>query len=80
MTASRKSSATLYDIASNTVWRQMSTAEAKREVQACHGLGDTVQEYDTADRDGNSMRVALQYDATGPHAGSDQGGVYVFPR
>ncbi|MFD7999971.1 hypothetical protein [Streptomyces mirabilis] len=77
---SSKNPATLYDIGTNTTWRQMSPVQAEREVEVCHGLGDTVQEYDTTDRAGSAIHVALQYDATGPHAGTDQGGVYEIPR
>ena len=71
-----KKDVTLYDIGTSTVWRTMTSSAAEAELAAARRLGDTVQEYDTVDRAGNPLRVALQVDATGPYAGADQGGVY----
>jgi hypothetical protein len=69
---------TLYDIQTQKVWRRMSHRDAEAELALCRGLGDTIQEYATTDRAGNPIRVVLQTDATGPHAGTDAGGVYEF--
>lgn len=73
-----KDAVTLYDIETSTVWRTMSVRQGEREVQLCYGLGDTVQEYETTDLDGNPIRVVLQIDAPSEYAKPDQGGVYVF--
>jgi hypothetical protein len=75
-----KDAVTLYDIETNTVWRTMSVWEGEQDVAICYELGDTVQEYDTTDRDGNPLRVILQIDAPREHASPDRGGVYVLPR
>lgn len=75
-----KDAVTLYDIETNTVWRTMSIRQGEHEVQFCYGLGDTVQEYETTDLDGNPIRVVYQIDAPSEYAKPDQGGVYVFPR
>jgi predicted DNA-binding transcriptional regulator YafY len=73
-----KTAVTLHDIQTGTVWRRMSHRDGEYEIRLCYGLGDTVQEYDTTDRAGNPLRVVLQFDATGPYAGTDQGGIYEF--
>lgn len=75
-----KTAVTLYDIESNRVWRTMSHRDGEREVQLCRNLGDVVQEYDTADRDGQPCRVVYQIDAPREYAEPDRGGVYVFTR
>lgn len=74
-----KDAVTLYDIETRTVWRTMSVRQGEYEVQLCYGLGDTVQEYETTDLDGNPIRVVYQIDAPSEYAKPDQGGVYVFP-
>jgi hypothetical protein len=75
-----KDAVTLYDIETREVWRTMSVRDGEHEVQVCYGLGDTVQEYETTDRDGNPIRVVLQIDAPSKYRESDQGGVYEFAR
>lgn len=74
-----KDAVTLYDIETNTIWRQMSVSEGESDVQTCYELGDTVQEYETTDRNGNRLRIVFQIDVPREHAKPDQGGVYVFP-
>jgi hypothetical protein len=74
-----KDTVTLYDIETNTVWRRMSARDGQHEVDACYGLGDTVQEHQTIDRDGNPLRVVYQIDAPSQYSKPDQGGVYEFP-
>jgi hypothetical protein len=71
---------TLYDIATNAVWRRMSAQAGTQDVAICRDLGDVVQEYDTTDRQGNPLRVVLQIDAPSPYRKPDQGGVYEFTR
>lgn len=74
-----KDAVTLYDIETKTVWLRISHAAGERDVQICYDLGDTVQEYETTDRDGNAHRIVFQVDAPMEHREPDQGGVYVFP-
>ena len=74
-----KDAVTLHDIETNTVWRRMSVRDGVRDVQFCYELGDTVQEYDTTDRDGNRLRIVFQIDAPREYAKPDMGGVYEFP-
>jgi hypothetical protein len=71
---------TLYDIATNAVWRRMSAQVGAQDVAICRDLGDVVQEYDTTDRQGNPLRVVLQIDAPSLYRKPDQGGVYEFTR
>ncbi|WP_125511257.1 hypothetical protein [Streptomyces sp. WAC 01529] len=73
-----KDAVTLYDIEINEVWCCMSTADGERDIRLCRELGDTVQEYETVDRDGNLVRVVLQTDAPSRSRKPDQGAVYVF--
>ena len=76
-----KDAVTLYDIERNQDWASMSHLEAERDLATCHRLGDTIQEYDTTDRDGNPLRVVLQIAQPNPYSGvEDMGGVYVFTR
>ena len=76
-----KTAVTLYDIEINDVWERMSHAEAQRDLNASRDIGDTIQEYDTTDRDGNPLRVVLQTARTNPYDGTqDMGGVYEFAR
>ncbi|GAX57279.1 hypothetical protein [Streptomyces olivochromogenes] len=74
-----KDAVTLYDIEQNRVWDTMSARDGERDVRLCRELGDTVQEYETTDRDGNPYRIVFQINAPMAHRGQDQGGVYVFP-
>lgn len=74
-----KDAVTLYDIATNTIWDQMSVAHGERDVRACYELGDQVHEYDTTDRAGNPIRIVFQIAAPNPYSQPDQGGVYEFP-
>lgn len=73
-----KDAVTLYDIETDTVWEVMTVAEGESAVRICRELGDTVQEYETIDRDGRRLRVVLQVDAPSEHCAVDLGGVYVF--
>ncbi len=75
-----KDAVALYDIETRTVWRTMSVRDGEQDVATCYELGDTVQEYDTTDREGTPLRVILQIDAPSEYAKPDQGGVYVLPR
>jgi len=67
-----KDAVTLYDIASNTIWDQMSVAHGERDVKACYELGDTVQEYETTDRAGAPLRIVLQIDGSRVKLGEGQ--------
>jgi hypothetical protein len=73
-----KDAVTLYDIEKNSVWDTMSVQDAQRDLQICHDLGDTIQEYETTDLDGNPLRVVLQVGVPSKYS-DDQGGVYVIP-
>jgi hypothetical protein len=73
-----KDAVTLYDIEKNSVWDTMSVQDAQRDLQICHDLGDTIQEYETTDLDGNPLRVVLQVSVPSKYS-DDQGGVYVIP-
>lgn len=76
-----KTAVTLYDIYSRTAWARMSHARAEDDLRICRELGDTLQEYDTADRQGRPLRVVFQRAAdTGPDSEYtlDVGGVYEF--
>lgn len=73
-----KDAVTLYDIATNAVWEVMTVAEGESAVRISRELGDTVQEYETADRDGRPLRVVFQVDAVRLYSSPDQGGVYEF--
>ena len=75
-----KTAVTLHDIETNTVWRRMDHSAGEHELALCRSLGDTIQEYETTDRDGNPLRVVLQIDAPREYAEPDQGGVYEFAR
>ena len=75
-----KDAVTLYDIEINDVWERMSHAEAQRDLNASSEVGDTVQEYDTTDRDGNPLRVVLQIGSANYDGCPDMGGVYEFAR
>lgn len=74
-----KDAVTLHDIETSTIWRTMSVRDAEHEVALCYELGDTVQEYEVADRAGNPLRIVYQIDAPREYAKPDQGGVYEFP-
>lgn len=74
-----KDAVTLYDIEEHRVWDQMSVRAAEREVAICRDLGDTVQEHETTDRDGNPYRVVLNINAPSRYCDPDQGGIYVIP-
>lgn len=73
-----KDAVTLYDIETDTVWEVMTVAEGESALRISRELGDTVQEYETTDRDGNPLRVVFQVDAVRLYSSPDQGGVYEF--
>lgn len=75
-----KNTVTLYDIESNSVYKRMSHAEAEDDLRLCREYGDTVQEYDTTDRDGTPLRVVLTVCKPLRPGDVDQGGVYEFNR
>lgn len=75
-----KDAVTLYDIQINDVWERMSHRQAVRDLAVCRDLGDTLQEYDTTDYDGNPIRVVLQIGSVSYDGRPDLGGVYVFTR
>ncbi|MFM9635959.1 hypothetical protein [Streptomyces turgidiscabies] len=75
-----KTAVTLHDIQTRTVVRRMDHSAGETELALCHGLGDTVQEYDTTDRAGRPLRIVLQVNAPREYAEPDQGGVYEFTR
>jgi hypothetical protein len=73
-----KDAVTQYDIATNpqgaTIYNTMDTREAEAHIRCALEIGDTIQDYDTADRAGNPLRVVLHICADI----EDQGGVYEF--
>lgn len=73
-----KDTVTLYDIETRKIWRTMSVRDGEQDVAICRELGDTVQEYETTDRQGNPLRIVLQVCAPTEYYEPDQGGVYVF--
>ena len=73
-----KDTVTLYDIETRTTYRRMDHQQGEFELSLCRGLGDTIQEYETTDRQGNPLRVVLQLDAPSEYRNPDQGGVYEF--
>jgi hypothetical protein len=75
-----KDAVTLYDIGTRKIWATMVHHEAHAHVRCAYELGDTVQEYETTDRDGNPLHVVLHICVTSPTPNTDMGGVYVFAR
>ena len=76
-----KDAVTLYDIQTNSAWSLMSHRDAEADLDFSRELGDTIQEYDTTDRDGNPLRIVYQRAAdTGLDSeySLDTGGVYEF--
>jgi hypothetical protein len=72
-----KDAVTLYDIEQGVVWDQMSHRQTLAELAGSKSVGDTVQEYETTDRNGHPMRVVLQVGAEAYYS-EDQGGIYEF--
>jgi hypothetical protein len=72
-----KDAVTLHDIQTNDIWDQMSHAHAEGDLQCARNTGDTIQEYETTDRAGNPLRIALVIE-TRMYGDPDMGGVYEF--
>lgn len=70
--------ATVYDIESNTVLYQLPASEARRDLAMHRRHGATVTEYATTDRTGRPIHVALTVDSPRDDLAPDQGAVYLF--
>lgn len=72
-----KDAVTLHDINTLTAWDRMSHARAEGDIACARNAGDRVQEYETSDRDGNPLRIAIVIE-TRMYGEPDMGGVYEF--
>jgi hypothetical protein len=70
---------TLHDIGFNKVWNRMTVRDAEADIRCARKLGDTLQEYDTADRSGQPLRVVLHICTSTSEDRRDLGGVYELP-
>lgn len=69
---------TVYDIATNTPVYQLPHNLAHRDLAYYRSQGATVHEYDTTDRTGTPLHIAITIDAPRPGHTPDQGAVFEF--
>jgi hypothetical protein len=68
---------TVYDLATREIWDHLSPVTAASELRSCRAGGERVQEYETTDRAGAALTVALV--VCEPHAGTEPiAAVYQF--
>jgi hypothetical protein len=79
MTTTTDTTVTVYDIESNTVLYRIPATEARHDLDMHRDCSATVTEYDTTDRAGTPLHIALTVDAPRRRCTPDQGAVYEFP-
>lgn len=78
MTATQQTTATVYDIESNTAPYHLNEIDAQDDLVLHHRRGATIHEYDTTDRNGTPLHVVVAIGAPRPDFTPDQGAVYEF--
>lgn len=79
MTTTTDTTVTVYDIESNAVLYRIPATEARHDLDMHRDCSATVTEYDTTDRTGAPLHIALTVDAPRRRCTPDQGAVYEFP-